>query len=115
MLLRGHVPRSSITYPAVQFRPATSVLVEEDHCCLAVTPREIAEKLVNCLAQLLWPLPYLALGNEGGSVLNFDSYVGLAPTPERLPGGVALVVAIQVSQHDIAEVFFPMNRVGCRG
>jgi hypothetical protein len=27
MLLRGRVPRSSITYRAVQFRPATSLIV----------------------------------------------------------------------------------------
>jgi len=88
--------------------------VEYDQRGLAISPGQVAQKLVNRLNELLLASPHFALPDKCGPVIELDPDVCLACTPKSFSRRVALIVAVEMSKDDVAQLFLVMFRKSTR-
>jgi hypothetical protein len=90
----------------LQHRAEVLRLAENDNGALAISPRQILEKLVDRLRDRKRPLPEFALADEQVLIVLPDEDVGLPTSIESLPARRTVVVAVELQQEVIADFLF---------
>jgi hypothetical protein len=89
-----------------KYRRQVFVTVENDDGGFGVSPRRIAEQLVNLCFEVYWVMPDQALPDENVPPTDLDDDVGLAFPVEGFSCGPAFVIDVQRHQQHEAQGFF---------